>query len=349
MSKPENVKCPKCDGKGRRETDTMDTFFDSSWYYLRYCDSKNSKQAFDKKKVEYWMPVNQYIGGAEHACMHLIYARFFTKALRDMGMLNFDEPFLSLFNQGMLHGLDGNKMSKSLGNVIIPEEVSKKYGMDTARMFLMSQASPDKDTNWSETGIEGTMRVVFKIFNYFNNFKAGKSSAVIESKVNKTIKDFSEDIEKFRYNLGIIKLRALFEAFENEKEISRKNAESFLKMLHPICPHITEELWHSLGNKTFISLESWPVVDESKINEKFEVAERNVDKSVTDILNVLKIIKEKTGKEGNKIYLYVIPNELGNYSTEAIAKRTGKEVKVFAVNDKAKYDPEGKASKAKLG
>ena len=136
------TKCPQCKGKARRETDTMDTFFDSSWYYLRYCDNKNDKKPFDASKTDYWMPVDQYIGGAEHACMHLIYARFFTKALRDLGFLKFDEPFIRLFNQGMLHGPDGAVMSKSRGNVVLPETVSAKYGMDTARLFFFSIPSP---------------------------------------------------------------------------------------------------------------------------------------------------------------------------------------------------------------
>ena len=142
------VKCPSCGKKARRETDTMDTFFDSSWYYLRYCDSGNKKLPFDKKKVNYWMTVDQYIGGAEHACLHLIYARFFTKALRDLGFFGseeFDEPFSSLFNQGLIHGEDGNKMSKSLGNVIDPLVITKKYGADSLRLFLVSVASQDKD------------------------------------------------------------------------------------------------------------------------------------------------------------------------------------------------------------
>ncbi len=344
-----NAKCPQCKGKAKRETDTMDTFFDSSWYYLRYCDSKNQKESFDKKKVSYWMPVDQYIGGAEHACMHLIYARFFTKALRDMGLLNFDEPFLSLFNQGMLHGNDGNKMSKSLGNVVNPIDMIEKASADALRFNLMSLASPDKDSIWNDSILDSSYKFITRIFNYFKGIKIGKSSAIIESKVNKTIKEFSEDIEKFRYNLGIIKLRSLFEAFENEKEISKQDAETFLKMLHPICPHITEELWHKLGNKTFISLEKWPECDERKINEKFEQAEKSADRTISDILNVLNIIKQKTGKEGEKIYLYVIPNELGNYNPDEIAKRTGKEIKIFAVNDKEKYDPEGKSSKTKPG
>jgi len=344
-----SAKCPKCGKLGRRETDTMDTFFDSSWYYLRYCDNKNDKMPFDKKKVEYWMTVDQYIGGAEHACMHLIYARFFTKALRDMGYLKFDEPFTKLFNQGMLHGPDGNKMSKSLGNVVNPIEMIDKFSADSLRFNLMSLASPDNDSIWNDTTLESALKWISKVNNFFKNAKIGKSSAKIESKINKTIKEFTADIENFRYNLGIIKLRGLFESFENEKEISKGDLETFLKMMHPICPHITEELWHNIGNKTFLSLESWPQADEKKIDEKLEQAEKNAEKTISDILNVLRIIKEKTGKEGNKIYLYVMPFELASYDAEAISKRTGKEIKVFAVNDKAKYDPEGKAGKAKPG
>ena len=190
-----NVKCPKCKGKARRETDTMDTFFDSSWYFLRYCDPHNTEFPFDKDKIEYWMPVDQYIGGAEHACMHLIYARFFTKALRDLGFLKFNEPFTKLFNQGMLHGNDGAVMSKSRGNVIVPEQVSEKYGIDTARLFLVSIASPDKDIEWSDKGIEGSLRFIKKIFDYFENLNLGSSSAQIESKVNKTIKEISSCLE----------------------------------------------------------------------------------------------------------------------------------------------------------
>src|SRR3989344_6653301 len=140
--------CPQCKKPAKRETDTMDTFFDSSWYYLRFTDSKNNTKPFDQKNINHWLPVDQYIGGAEHACMHLIYARFFTKALRDLGFLSFDEPFTKLFNQGMLHGEDGFVMSKSRGNVALPEEVSVKYGIDTARLFLVSIASPDKDVQW---------------------------------------------------------------------------------------------------------------------------------------------------------------------------------------------------------
>ena len=346
-----NVKCPKCGKPGKRETDTMDTFFDSSWYYLRYCDNKNDKKAFDFDKVKYWMPVDQYIGGAEHACMHLIYARFFTKALRDLKLLDFDEPFIKLFNQGMLHGNDGEKMSKSKGNVILPEEVSNKYGMDTARLFLMSQASPDKDTQWSENGIEGSLRIVKRIINFFENVKMGKSSLKTESKINKGVKEITRDIEDFCYNLAIIKMRELFEGLEQEKEISKDDLEKFIKLLSPVCPHISEELWHKLGNKSFISLESWPMADEKKINLKLEQQEQAVEKTLGDIQNIFKIIKEKDNREAKKVYLYTIPPELNSYkeAKDMMQKSLNVDVEIFAVNDKNRHDPENKASKAKPG
>ena len=331
-----NAKCPKCKGKARRETDTLDTFFDSSWYYLRYCDVKNKKQPFDKKKVGYWMPVDQYIGGAEHACMHLIYARFFTKALRDIGFFKFDEPFKKLFNQGMLHGEDGYVMSKSRGNVVLPETVSKKYGIDTARLFLVSMASPEKDVHWNEKGIEGSLKFVNKIVDYYSMVKIGKADARTESKLNSTIKKVTENIENFKYNFAVIKLRELFNSLPDKT--SKDVLEKSLKILHPFCPHITEELWSKLGHKKFISVDKWPKTDEKKINEKFEKQDEAVEKLKSDVNNIKKILK----KEDAKIYVYVMPNEVETY-------KDVEGIKVFAVNDKKKYDPENKAKKAKPG
>jgi len=344
-----SVKCPKCGANSKRETDTMDTFFDSSWYYLRYCDSENVKKPFDQDKVKYWMPVDQYIGGAEHATMHLIYARFFTKALRDMDFLKFDEPFTRLFNQGMLHGPDGFVMSKSRGNVVLPEKVSEKYGIDTARFFLVSVASTEKDTEWSDKGVEGSLRFINKVTDFFGNFKPGKPDARIESKLNKTIREVGEDIDGFCYNLATIKLRALFDKIF-ESRADRKTAESFLKMLHPFCPHITEELWHKLGHKNFISLSDWPTADEKKINPEFEKEAELIDSLVDDVNNVVGIIKAKN-KTIKKLYIYVIPKESDIYlnNLDILSKRTGLKTGVFSVADKNKYDPEGKAKKAKQG
>jgi len=340
-----NVKCPKCGAKARRETDTMDTFFDSSWYYMRYADNKNNKKYFDKKKIDYWLPVDQYIGGAEHACLHLLYSRFFTKALRDMGFVNFDEPFTKLFNQGMLHGDDGFVMSKSRGNVVLPEEVSKKYGIDTARLFLMSVASPGKDTQWSSKGIEGSSRFINNVINYFDKVKIIKNiDEKTESKLNKTIKEITQHIEEFKYNLAVIKIRDLFGSLL--KEVSKDVLEKFLKLLSPFCPHITEELWEKIGNKNFISLEKWPVADENKINEKFEKQEEVIEKLIWDISNILKIL-ESRGEKKENIYVYVLPNEKEIYSEEEVNRRVGKNVRIFSVSDKNKYDPQGISKKTK--
>jgi len=343
-----DVKCPKCGKKARRETDTMDTFFDSSWYYLRYIDSKNTKEPFDKKKVSDWMPVDQYIGGAEHACMHLLYARFFTKALRDLGFLKFDEPFTRLFNQGMLHGEDGFVMSKSKGNVVLPEEVSSKFGIDAARLFLVSIASPDKDIQWSENGIEGSFRFVNRVMDYFKNIEFGKPDEKTEHKVNKTVKEVSHYIETFQYNLAVIKIRELFSSFP--EKTNKESLEKFLKILHPFCPHIAEELWSKIGNGNFISLEKWPIVDEGKINEEFDKEEKTIEETVGDVNNIVKIIGEK-GRSPSKLYLYVLPKELDIYekNIKALEKKTALSVKVFSVSDKNKYDPEKKSKKAKPG
>lgn len=342
-----NTKCPNCKGSAKRETDTMDTFVNSSWYFLRYCDSNNDKEIFDKQKAIYWMPVDQYIGGAEHACMHLIYCRFYTKFLRDLGLISFDEPVKKLFHQGMLHASDGNKMSKSLGNVVDPLDVVKKYSSDSLRLALMSFASPDSDTNWDEKVLIGSYKFLSKVYNYFSEIKLINSSTPkIESKLNKTIKEVTDYVESFKYNLAIIKVRELFGSLplECSKDILNKS----LKLLHPFCPHITEELWEKIGNKSFISLEKWPAVDESKIDLKFEKQEQAMESIISDILNISKII-EARGEKKNKGYIYILPNEKDFYDVSEISTRVGKEIKLFLVNDTKKYDPKNISKKSKPG
>jgi len=286
--------CPKCKSNAKRETDTMDTFVNSSWYYLRYTDPKNNKKIFDNKTVDYWCPIDLYIGGKEHACMHLIYIRFYTKFLRDLGLLNFDEPAIKLFNQGMLQGPDGQKMSKSKGNVVLPEEVSKKYGIDTARMFLVSIANPDKDINWSDEGVEGSLRFVNKVVTYFSNIKFGISSKRVQHKVNLAIKEITEDIENLRYNIAVIKIRELFESFETE--IAKEDAESFIKLLSPFCPHIAEELWSKIGNKNYCSLQSWPIANPKKVNHELDVINDFISNTIRDVNNIKKLVKTKPKK-----------------------------------------------------
>jgi leucyl-tRNA synthetase len=362
------AKCPKCKGKAKRETDTMDTFVNSSWYFFRYCDSHNKKEIFDKKKAEYWMPMDQYIGGAEHACMHLIYSRFYTRFLRDLGMTKLSEPTMNLFNQGMVHAEDGFVMSKSRGNVVDPLDMIKKYSADTLRIFLVSIASPDNDYSWSNTGIESMHKFIKRFVDFYSSVKFGKSSTRVESKMNKAIKEITVDIEEFKYNMAVIKIRALLEVLISEEKIGKKDLESYLKLISPFCPHITEELWWKLGNnkaslsdksdknsrianksRGFISLSEWPVCDEKKIDMKLEKQEELNENLVRDIGNILRIVKEKQGKDVTKVYVYCIPNEVEGYNSDFIKKRINLDVKIFSAGDKEKYDPSGISKKAKPG
>jgi len=344
-----NVKCPNCGLDARRETDTMDTFVNSSWYYLRYLDNKNDEKIFEPKKADYWCPIDMYIGGKEHACMHLIYIRFYTKFLRDLGLLKINEPAEKLFVQGMLHGEDGNKMSKSLGNTIDPMDMIKKYGADALRMFLISIASPDSDFNWSNKGMQGSNKFIKKFVESFKKIKINKSSKKIESKINKGIKEITKDIEDFKYNLAIIKIRQLFDKIEEENEISRKDAKSFLKLVHPFCPHITEELWEKMGGKGFVSLAKWPVTDEKKIDENLEKQEEAIEKLSEDINNIVKIVEGK-GEKVARGFVYCIPPELDFYlnGKNIVEKKTSLKIEIYAINDSHKFDPENKAKKAKM-
>jgi leucyl-tRNA synthetase len=343
------TRCPKCGGEALRETDTMDTFVNSSWYFLRYCDPKNDKKIFDPEKVRYWMPIDQYIGGAEHACMHLIYFRFYTKFLRDIGLVDFDEPAIALFNQGMVHGSDGVVMSKSRGNVIDPLEMIKKYNTDTLRLYLISTASPDKDFAWSDATIEGTFRFLNKIWSYFESVKiSDKKDRKIESKYHSLVKEVTNDIDKFRYNFAVISLRRFFESLPSE--IDKETLEGFLKLMHPFCPHMTEELWHRLGNNSFISLETWPQADESKIDPRIEENERKAQTLAEDINNVARLLRSKGGSV-SKIFVYTLPGEKEGYieNLQIIERSTGVPVTIYSVDEETKYDPHNKSSKAKPG
>ena len=298
------TKCPKCNGKARRETDTMDTFVDSSWYFLRYCDSKNDNLPFEPKKAAYWMPIDMYIGGKEHATMHLIYFRYFTKFLRDIGLLKIDEPAPNLFNQGMLHK-NGIVMSKSKGNVVIPEEIADNYRIDTASLFLLFVASPDKDMEWSDEGIGGSFRFVNKFYNLISGKKIiDKTNKKEESKLNKTVKEVTGHFESMVFNKAIISLMQFTNWFGNKDSISRESAEKLVIMMAPFTPHICEELWEKMGNKPFCSLQKWPSYDEKKINAKLEAAEEVIHRTIADISNVLKLIKIEKPK---KIGLIVSP------------------------------------------
>jgi leucyl-tRNA synthetase len=339
-----NVKCPKCGGNSKRESDTMDTFVNSSWYFLRFCDPNNNEEIFDKEKAKYWSPVDTYIGGAEHTCMHLIYSRFYVKFLRDLGLINFDEPAKKLFHQGMLSGEGGVKMSKSKPETcILPEVVSDKYGIDTARFFLSGLASPDKNIDWSEKGINGSVRFLKRIIELFEK-DVKKDSPEISSLLNETIRDVTVQLDTFEYRPATIRLKELFDLLVKEGGASKKTLESALKMLSPFCPHITEELWEKMGNKKFISLADWPKTNESKILKKGN----NIDLNSKIILDIKEIIS-KVKNDVKNVYLYVMPFELEKIDNKKISKDIGKDVKVFSVNDSEKYDPENKSKRAKPG
>jgi leucyl-tRNA synthetase len=347
-----NVKCPKCKGKAKRETDTMDTFVNSSWYFLRFCDPSNKKQIFDPKKANYWVPIDMYIGGAEHACMHDIYFRFYHKFLRDIGLVKSNEPAKKLFVQGMIHGEDGNKMSKSLGNVVDPLDVIKKYNADALRMFLVSVASPDSNFNWSDKGIQGSAKFVNRVCDYFSKLKLSpKSSKIVESKINKAIKEITLDIENFKFNLAVIKVRALLSVID-EEQVSKKDIESFLKLLSVFCPHIAEEFWNKLGNKTLISKESWPVASEAKIDSQLEKQEKQIGSLVSDINNILKILESKKEKVEDKgIKVFVIPSELKFYKDahSKIQADFAQQIEILSIKDAKELGKDVKAKPGKPG
>ncbi len=285
-----STKCPKCNGKAARETDTMDTFVDSSWYFLRYCDAKNSKEIFDKKKVAYWMPIDMYIGGKEHATMHLIYFRFFTKFLRDIGLLKIDEPAPNLFNQGMLHK-NGVVMSKSKGNVVNQEEIAKKYGIDTARLFLLFVAGPDKDMEWDDKAIMGSYRFLKKVASLLDKKITRENDKKLESKMNKTIKLVTENIENFRFNIALVHLMEFVSYLNSKEELTKESLEAVALLLNPFTPHISEELLEKIGNKPFASLQKWPVFDKNKIDEKLEMEDILIKNTMIDIKSVMRLIK----------------------------------------------------------
>ncbi|MEK6841346.1 MAG: class I tRNA ligase family protein, partial [Nanoarchaeota archaeon] len=235
-----NVKCIKCGKMAKRETDTMDTFVDSSWYFLRYCDPDNNKLPFSKDNINYFMPVNQYTGGIEHAILHLLYARFLTKALRDLRLLKFNEPFLRLVNQGMVLK-NGEVMSKSKGNIVDPMAIINKYGADTLRTFILFIASPEKEFNWSDEGIEGIFRFLNRFYALQENISK-KSDDVIESKLNKLIKKVTQDVEEFRFNNAIISIME-FSDYIKKHNYDKDVLEKLILLISPFAPHLGEEIW----------------------------------------------------------------------------------------------------------
>ena len=343
-----NTTCPKCGNLASRETDTMDTFMCSSWYFLRYPSSKSLTKPFEKEKINKWLPVDQYVGGVEHAILHLLYARFLTKALRDNNLFDIDEPFKRLLTQGMVqsaaykNSITGKyisptdikditnpkdpkdnsklevlfeKMSKSKYNGIDPESVIKKYGADTARMFILFKAPPEKDLEWGDSDVEGQYRFlcrIWKLFlDYSNNditheadkLKKENESSLLKS-INIAIKEISNDIKNNQFNTAISELMKFYNSISSNlnhvnKDLRREALMKFCILLAPFAPHISDEIWHLIGNSKSVHLEKWPVFDEDALKENSYELVIQINGKVRDKINVeINIsddeIKEKT-------------------------------------------------------
>ena len=343
-----NTTCPKCGNLASRETDTMDTFMCSSWYFLRYPSSKSLTKPFEKEKINKWLPVDQYVGGVEHAILHLLYARFLTKALRDNNLFDIDEPFKRLLTQGMVqsaaykNSITGKyisptdikditnpkdpkdnsklevlfeKMSKSKYNGIDPESVIKKYGADTARMFILFKAPPEKDLEWGDSDVEGQYRFLCRIWKLFldysnndisheaNKLKKENESSLLKS-INIAIKEISNDIKNNQFNTAISELMKFYNSISSNlnhvnKDLRREALMKFCILLAPFAPHISDEIWHLIGNSKSVHLEKWPVFDEDALKENSYELVIQINGKVRDKINVeINIsddeIKEKT-------------------------------------------------------
>ena len=339
-----NTVCPVCGKPAKRELDTMDTFLDSSWYFLRYCDAKNTEAPFDKEKIKYWMNVDQYIGGVEHAILHLMYARFFQMALYDLGLVSTEEPFKNLLTQGMVIK-DGAKMSKSLGNVVSPAEIIEKYGADTARLFILFAAPPERELDWSDKGVEGSFRFINRVYrmvyDFSHNYSDVPASYEIENEADKNmaywlnyaIKKVSDDIgERFNFNTAISTIMELVNEMYRYKE-GTVNAglygaaiKALIIMLAPFVPHVTEEMWEHLGYDGSVHDQSWPQYDESalvketveivvqingKIKEKLDIAgglsREDMEKTAMENEKVKELIEGK-----NIVKVIAVPGKLIN-------------------------------------
>lgn len=340
--------CPCCGKKAVREFDTMDTFVDSSWYFLRYCDAHNSEKPFDKKKADYWMNVDQYIGGVEHAILHLLYARFFQMVMHDLGLVDAEEPFDNLLTQGMVIK-DGAKMSKSLGNIVSPEEIQAKYGADTARLFILFAAPPEKELDWSDAGVEGSYRFLNRVYRlvqeYVNEIRGdfrGSETITIQSaedkalnfQLNATVKKVTEDAGgRFSFNTAISSIMELVNALYKYKQgevnvlLMNDAIEKLILILNPFVPHITEELWNDLGHEDRVYQQNWPEFDPAaleletveiivQVNGKLKdkmAFEKNAEKSAIEeaALASERVQDAIAGK--SVVKTIVVPNKLINF------------------------------------
>ncbi|XLQ19662.1 MAG: alpha/beta fold hydrolase [Candidatus Moraniibacteriota bacterium] len=293
-----NTECPECSGPAKRETNTMPQWAGSSWYYLRYIDPKNDSALIDKDKEKYWSPVDFYVGGAEHATRHLIYARFWHKFLYDIGVVSYDEPFSKLQTVGLIMAEDGRKMSKRWGNVINPDDIIDRFGSDTFRVYEMFMGPFDASVAWSTDGLVGPRKFLERIWKiYHSEWTEAETSKKLKGTLNKTIKKVGEDIEDMKYNTAISAMMMLSNEIETEKSISSEDFGKFLKVLSPFAPHLTQELWSEMGNNTFLIEESWPEYDEKYlVDDEIELVVQ-VNGKVRDKISVATGITEEEATE----------------------------------------------------
>lgn len=342
----QNAVCPICGAPAVRETDTMDTFICSSWYYLRYADAKNDKKPFDRELVNKWLPVDQYVGGIEHAILHLLYSRFFTKALRDIGLLDFDEPFKNLLTQGMVLK-DGSKMSKSKGNTVDPDEIFANYGADTARLFIISDSPPARDFDWSDAGVEGCYKYLCRVYRLYSKFQdkikleytipetVDKKAEDLIREVHLAISKITSDIEnEFQFNTVVSKYRELTNAiydYIKDEETINYDVLSFalvtlLKLISPVAVFMSEEIYQTLGGVGSIHEQKWPVADMAKtkqnnillivqVNGKIRDKIETASGQTNDELTKLALNSEKTKQfiEGKTVIkTIVVPDKIVN-------------------------------------
>jgi leucyl-tRNA synthetase len=281
-----NTTCPTCGGKATRETNTMPQWAGSSWYYLRYIDPNNTTALVDSKKEQYWSPVDMYVGGAEHATRHLIYARFYHKFLYDIGVVNYEEPFSRLYNVGLVMASDGRKMSKRWSNVINPDDVVHQYGADTMRVYEMFMGPFTQSVSWSTESIIGPRRFLERVWRLQEKIVTAGDTHDVESILHKTIKKVGEDIESFNFNTAISALMILVNEMEKATVLLRSQYETLLVLLSPFAPHITEEIWHTLGNTESINLAPWPTHDQARMTSREVSIAIQVNGKVREVITV---------------------------------------------------------------
>jgi leucyl-tRNA synthetase len=308
-----NVTCPRCGGAAERETDTMDTFIDSSWYQYRYVSPREANAPFDPARGRYWLPVDQYTGGIEHAVMHLLYTRFWTKVMRDLGLVDFGEPMKRLFNQGVILGPDGYRMSKSRGNVVNPDELVAQYGADVVRAYLMFIGPWDAGGPWNPQGIEGIVRFLGRVWSLATDpapadGRDGGESVrprVLEYWMHRTIQRVSEDLEAFRFNTAIAALMEYANFLQRARTsfpagapLWHEAVRTLVLLLAPICPHITEEIWvERLGQPYSIHQQAWPAFDRAKASAEQVTLVLQVNGRVRDRVEVPAGISESEARE----------------------------------------------------